>query len=932
MEKKNIVIVIPGFEYDSNGPVYIDKIKIEASVNGEPIDVFTHGFTSSKGVNTLNAWDDVSPNNIIYNQALFSNQEDDNIRNYWAGSSNPEEIDLSISSQIIPYSKTLLEDPTPKVPYSFFNDILEIKDGVYHHYLTVYNSSSIQTRQNDYKEHDGICWLALDEINTDIIFNITFYSFVGEDNNYKTDNNYVIVGQKTMYYNPATSGYEGGQVDFCGLSFQQYYDITDQTKGYTVELEDPIVYEDVDGVKKIYKYESTGYTQTQQVLDDDLCISIYPQWAISDGKNSVKTKTVDIRRQHIDHTDYDFYYLSGTNGKNTEFNPAPNQDSFTIYTTANLQKSTIIPLVFKKDRPGWTSFSDGPTITALNYQKNYFNDLTNGTGLPTTDLIKKGILKSNITFNSSESGGSLSQTPFDFGTSNWINLTSLRNAQFNNLDVKDTNYGHDYMGLESVDSNVYTTRLKRPAGNYSWPFDQYNERGKYYLIKDSQLVVGYGEKEYNYTIIKDNSNLYNSTYIYKKQVSVVVKNLSNTQSYIIQPQGYSGDAQVIIYINNQTINKPKPCKKQDHYYYSFPQYMGRYTTYVYPIKQEDIISNETIIEPNQFAAKLSNMGIKLNATYGVLNPSTQGSVWLPNVLFAVDLSRSKLSFDQSSAYRIKPQYVYSINGIFKGIYGKDSGKEILVNSNVDTTINYLTDQDDSNLEWLVGQDQLKTPIDMGYNCSYYNEKDFVELKYYNEFNINKTIQLDSGFYILNYNLYIDDSTVSKVNYRFNYSIQGESSSHDIYKSYIGFWLKNKSTVTINYLRVELINRSDKQARGYIRNIGLYQVPLDSDSLYTTLLNNEIQDFKKQYSEARSGSTANSKLEQAVKNYVIFPSCYTYKENHKCFENSYNFTWLPDKPMYKIEDSYTLNNDYKDKVSNVATQSLDAFGSPITIRE
>lgn len=925
MEKKNIVIVIPGFEYDSNGPVYIDKIKIDASINGEPIDVYTHELSYDKAINSEGIWNDIQPNNIVYNKVLFDNIQSsgDNKRQY----NNDQVTDLIIASQVIPYSETLASQD--KVPYSFFNDILEIKDGVYHHYLTVYNSSDIQTRQNDYKEHDGICWLALDEINTDIIFNITFYSFVGENNNYKTDNNYVIIGQKTMYYNPATSGYEGGQVDFCGLSFQQYYDITDQTKGYTVELEDPIVYEDDENVKKICKYTPAGYIQTQNTLYDELCINIYPQWGVSqnrDRPNSFKWES----NEHG--------YSIQTDSNVVVHTFAPSEMDQRIYTTAtlagsnsNITNTNIVPLVMK--HPGvWGSLTDNGAVNALKYQQNYFNNLPNNTGLSAFDLISKGVLKSNIIFSEKSSQGNWNNTPFDiWANEHWISLYSQGQQQYG----ESVRVGNTWLALVGVMYRQSTARLSRynDLATYPWPFCPDSERGKSQLIKDSKLIVGPKRKSYDYTII-NSSTLYNSTYIYKNPIVISVKNLSETPSYMLKPDGSSGEAQTRVYVNDTVISELSkcPCRAQDRYdNYQVSSYNGM-VTYVYPIKQEDIIDREIFITPDEFATKLSNIKIKLDTLYfdgGGYNYlyNNNGTYWLPNTLFAVDLDRSKLTFSQDSTYKIKPQYVYTTNGIYKGLY-KSTGKDILVNSNVDTTINYLTDQDDSNLEWLVGQENLKTPIEMGYNCSYYNEKDFYWLKDNWEYtlDINRSITLESGLYTFNCNFISGTTSTCKL----DVYIGGEK--HELNavdqtlnsRKLICFYLKNKTTVTISKLTIS--NRSRYVKDIYIRNIGLYKVDLDDESLYSELFKQGFGIPKNDFTDLNTGEFID------LINFIIFPACYVYDEFHKCFENAYNFTWLPDKPMYKIEGSYTLTNDYKDKVSNVATQSLDAFGSPITIRE
>lgn len=165
-----LYVYVPGFEYDSKGPLHIDAIRLDVTTgeldknsdnkitNSLPTYIYLSEMDETKGTPSS-----LIPGNLVY-RAVTSEQPF---------------IDGQYTGQ--PSKSPFWTDQKDgRAPHGYFYDFIttsELEEKT-HHVIGIHNT--IHDCKDVYNlkstEHDGLFVIQIEELNTDLVLNFTFYS------------------------------------------------------------------------------------------------------------------------------------------------------------------------------------------------------------------------------------------------------------------------------------------------------------------------------------------------------------------------------------------------------------------------------------------------------------------------------------------------------------------------------------------------------------------------------------------------------------------------------------------------------------------------------------------------------------------------------------------------------------------------------------
>lgn len=297
-----LYVYVPGFEYDSKGPLHIDAIRLDVTTgeldknsdnkitNSLPTYIYLSEIDETKGTPSS-----LIPGNLVY-RAVTSEQPF---------------IDGQYTGQ--PSKSPFWTDQKDgRVPHGYFYDFIttsELEEKT-HHVIGIHNT--IHDCKDVYNlkstEHDGLFVIQIEELNTDLVLNFTFYSridsstitsneikvgtpentsemtggsttvaskdrFFNQEKRTDFFDKYIEIGKWTQTYNPALSGTEEGSLG-TGDVIPQFFNLrdwgTDSTEdtNWEIPVNAQILVSDFDAAHTIpitgskpvlaqYKYNNT---------------------------------------------------------------------------------------------------------------------------------------------------------------------------------------------------------------------------------------------------------------------------------------------------------------------------------------------------------------------------------------------------------------------------------------------------------------------------------------------------------------------------------------------------------------------------------------------------------------------------------------------------------------------------------------------------
>lgn len=898
-------VFIPGFQYDSIGPIWIDKIEIEET-NGELLyECFGDGTVGYKSLSFYKQTS-ITPDN---NPPLKSDSQ----------LTEDQYADTEFFSEKL----TQLNGAKKGQFYDIISDEDCEKGSVdntqsLHHYLTVYpNLSDEYTKNQNKYEHVGFCYLKTTDSTK--VFNIKYrlYSKLGTESDGESSKDlYMLVYEGSQKYTPVGITLEG-DIDFevSGDLVQQYcnpnHDVDSKwsivlNPDYTI----PVLKDEsgqyrkarlMQGTYKIdpdYKYKSI----------DDAKIYVYPQW---ECRNKEKKSSQFYPKYILNVSD---------DGKNDTI----------IISSKNLDKIGVAPAL--------DSWSDDSKIIAFKNQRNYFDkDLY--LGYNGRNLIKRGVLHSNLksaTFNNETaehyrtmmyfktdemySGASTSfmdsdQEQFGF---KWHACGSNGAGNSRTFNLKDQ------MGLRSDYLNPTFEWGDRYHEEYYYTASTYNRNyyiGTYSYIKFITTLVnksiGYGvyadhnkslmsggNKEYDYSLL----TYTDINYLYKYPPIITILNLSTNRSrWIFADTWKEDDANddVLSIKVKQTIGTFSNYNSNESTIFQSTQSKGKdaCTAKIVDKNQNIIFENPQSSTP----VTLKDSGeYKFTTTYTFYHKiatkcnTYRGFLFAPNAKIFYDVSNLEKSnksdfgvytqinlikevIQDSDSYSIPVSYNKNAP-VYTNLVLKDSTPKPLFERSVDSADKNLKQ---SNQEITTSLDRskefykyLKAPIN----------SEFITLP-------------DSGIYVLhvNYLKPLENRLGGKISITLSiddkrYDI-AQSSEEDTF----AFYIKNKQNIKLGI-------DTDDHRDPIIKSVGLYQ--LDPEC-------SELDIIKEKYELNETSEEVIILNNDDVNSYIFMPMCFCFSEYGKyCYYEDYNYVHIPSEPYLKVAAWYEADNTQSIGVSAI----------------
>lgn len=593
---KELIIILPGFQYTKQGTLTIDKVKIEALVSNQPVSIWyldtdTKQYLSTEYLELLKLTDSVEPisNSTIYNNGyLYAN----------------------------------LSESLKRAPTGYFQQYL-VDDNTYN--ISVFNRD-VQYLNNNSVLHDGLGFIKLSNINSDIVFKVSFYSLFQyiEESNGDNIENYVLVDSKNYYYNPLIEGLDDSFVleasDPIVLKYNN--DLKENAK-IAVKLNNNVIlynYSTASDELVQVKWNGSDYYQTYSYFKPaSLQLWACPQIILNESK--VDTEGTDQGAE-------------GSNAGTVLFQIGENVVSSDC---TNIPPNPIL----------WYKDGSYDLYKLLQKQQDYYKNLENSVQLKAGQLHNYGIYYTNL----SKSGQTWGLV---------VDSSGLYTYHF--FQDSPISYNNRaYLNKQGLNSDEYLLNITKgkPEFHNNWKKRYYITTEKLKLTSKAPDKTQIHQMVYNCLSNKDNPDL---------SLSLVSPNTIYTFS------NYSKDDFSYLYKENpyislHNISPDDPIRLQ---YY----------------KYDDLALKEQPLKtPDNFITKGSSKEIditeqKLNWKWDLYNSdwsvSNGGDFVFPNHILAVDYKESKLHLNNTSDYSIIPQLSLTNNaGIKQGFY-----EDILVNTNI----------------------------------------------------------------------------------------------------------------------------------------------------------------------------------------------------------------------------------------------------------
>ena len=155
---QELYVYIPGFEYDSKGPLEIDAIKLEAYIGNERISTYLN----------------ITNSTLIEGDTIYKCNQSNG-----SAALNMSRISQQIGAAELPQHTS----KQYRAHYGYFYDFVTDKSDLTHHIIGFYNEpvDNQYSSNMNVEEHDGLFLIKLSELNTDIDLHFTFYSRIPKD-------------------------------------------------------------------------------------------------------------------------------------------------------------------------------------------------------------------------------------------------------------------------------------------------------------------------------------------------------------------------------------------------------------------------------------------------------------------------------------------------------------------------------------------------------------------------------------------------------------------------------------------------------------------------------------------------------------------------------------------------------------------------------
>lgn len=896
-------VFIPGFQYDSIGPIWIDKIEIEET-NGELLyECFGDGTVGYKSLS-------------FYKQTSIMPDSNAPLK-----SDSQLTEDQYADTEFFSETLTQLDGAKKGQFYDIISDEDCEKGSVdntqsLHHYLTVYpNLSDEYTKNQNKYEHVGFCYLKTTDSTK--VFNIKYrlYSKLGTESDGESSKDiYMLVYEGSQKYTPVGITLEG-DIDFevNGDLVQQYYDPhRDKDNTWSVVLNHdytiPVLKDESETYRKATLYNGK-YVVDSSYKDasiDNAKIYVYPQWVCNE-----KTK--------ISTPFYPRYVLHASSLKKGA------QDDTIIISSKNFDTDGVAPAL--------QDWSNDNKITGFKNQRTYFNK-QQYLGYNGSDLIKRGILQSNLkcaTFTTEiaghyctmmkdktdqmYSGASTSfmnndQEAFGFklhacgypgkGSSRKFNIKD----QMNTLsDYAEFKWGNAYFNQYYEDRYEY-------IGDYSYMkfITTLVDKSIGYGVvvnPDNTRIVG-GSKAYSYTLL----SYKDINYLYKNNPSITILNQSKETSRWIFADSYLYQDAKEDYLSINVKQTIGTSNNQDSKEVTLHQ------SYPFKVKEprsaQIVEKNKNIIFENPQSS--TSVTLKDSGEYKFITTYTfnhkfysaflnyRGFLFAPNAKIFYDVSNLEKSNKSDFG-------VYTQINLTKEVIQEDSDSySIPVSYNKNALVYTNLALNDDNIPTPLfelsvdsANKNLKKPNDAINTSLGDPERFYMYLAAPIE---SESIKLNgSGVYVLHVNylkplknrlggkisikLYVDDQ---------QYDI-ASSSEEDTF----AFYIKNEQNIK---LRIDTDDHRDP----IIKSVGLYQ--LDHEC-------SELDIIKEKYDLDETSEEVIILNNADVNSYIFMPMCFCFSEYGKyCYYEDYNYVHIPSEPYLKVAAWYEADNTQSIGVSAI----------------
>ena len=870
--EKEIIVILPGLQYEKYGILTVDKIEISATINNIPVQVYyldTEENTEEpiKNTETLTLCKTTEGvpieglyNNIKYLGAI---QEDLELRRAKTG--------------------------------SFF----EIKGDNNTYTISIFNKNLQYKNQSD-TLHDGLCFVKIFNMNANISFKVHFYSLLKykEQDNTNVDN-FTLVDTKTYYYNPLLNDLNLSVVKATPIQLK-FSPSSNDDKQINIKLSDnAIVYNNSSDNNKDYvRYTWNGseYMKSNQYFNNsDLTLCAWPQAFIHNSYFNWNTNK--------------FKYKSQSTAVKSE----PGR----VVYCADPWCSAVFPLYYK-DYSAWTE--------KYKLQQDWFKKRTNVLGLTVDQLHDYGIYQTN--FFSNIDWHHLTRT-HDNGIYEYM-YGEDGVCAIENCNGRDSGWVYNVGGQEYVQGvpkeyMVYVIenadghgefmdmrrRIDEGTGGTADKFTLFllnngskpvTAQSKYFqykmLVPDLQdtnnpLNVALQSEYTHYQFLPSGGNKFD--YLYKKSPYICLHNLAELDPIQAKDEG------LLKYFYHTTKNNS----------FQSPQnFIGAGSSRIIDLNDSNKISwqwnignticksykDSIIKDPNDISRDYRQIFNEKNPSY--INKMLNTPIYhtFPNFVLAVNLDESNLTFKNLSDYKVVPQVAIKHNNNPVGLYEK-----ALVESNVED-YNYL---------------DLSTITTSSQSNGFFSFNSIMHFGHNNTLSWSDVEVPDSGYYVFSINGFKRKSyTSGDYNTKIQLSINDQQYIIDINKDmhFLVFYLVKDTKYNIS---LSVIDKSYYNML-YLSSVGLYKLNLDNDNVYNTYFKQSTQNID---------TTTMQYIEYKDDLYkcIIFQGVYVYQEYQaKCYNIESNAIYPPEQSYQKPIGVYQVDNN-NTKISKHVHNSFKLLG-------
>lgn len=874
ISEKEIVVILPGLQYEKYGTLTIDKIEISATINNIPVQVYYLDTEESTGVTIKNAetltlckaTEGVSIEGLYDNISyLGAIQEDGELRRAKTG--------------------------------SFF----EIKNDNDNYTISVFNKE-LQYKNQSGTLHDGLCFVKVVNINSNIAFKVNFYSLLKYKEQDNTDvNNFTFVDTKTYYYNPLLNDLNLSAIKANPIQLK-FSPSSKDDKEFNIKLSDNVIvfndnddkHSDKDYVR--YIWENGEYTKTDQGFNNsDLTLCAWPQAFI----------------------DSDYFNWDTNKFKRNSYMHAVRQEPGRVVYSADTWCGALFPLYWK-DPTTWTE--------KYKLQQDWFKKRTNVLGLTVDQLHDYGIYQTNFFQNIAwhnltitHDNGTYEYMYGEKGICQIRDFAGRSDGWVYNIEGQEYVQGvpKDYMVyvIENADGHgKFMDRRPRIendiVGLSNW-FHQFLSahtdtnpnvvQSKYFqykmLVPDLQdtnnpLNVALQSEYTHYELLPVDGNRFD--YLYKKSPYICLCNISALDPIQVKDDG------LLAYFYHTTKNNN----------FQSPQnFIGARSSRIIDLNDSNAISwqwnignticksykDGIIKDPNEISKDYySTFGKNPSYINKMLNTKIYHT--FPNFVLAVNLNDSNLKFKNLADYKVVPYVTIKHDNNPVGVY-----ESALVESNVDDN-NCLDLSTISTQHNSVGFFQFPSIMHYGHN---------------NTLSWNGVKVPDSGYYVFSINGVKYKTYGTDYNTKLQFNINDKQCIIDINKGmhFLVFYLIKDVEYNISLSVID----SSYYNMLYLSSVGLYRLNLDADNIYNTYFKQSTQDID-------TTVTQYIDYNEDLYKCVIFQGVYVYQEYQaKCYNKESNAVYPPEYAYQKPIGIYQVDNSNNTIISKQMHYNIKLLG-------